>query len=227
MALAAVPMAGRCLSGVRRLRLLRREPVGVVAGSSVGEAVRGFGSLGGPGADATAIGAAGSVGTRGGVLGMAKVVGVAATAGARDGVLGVSSVDGAVGACDGGKLATLDIFVRVLRLVASRYVRTGDSSPPGTFATLRHGASADGLSSSRGAVPSRGAMSSVTVSLLADAGSASCCVENNRTSSFRAATWLVSRGGNGELGVGLPSAVARSLMLAEMRSSADGVGMVN
>ena len=131
MALAAVPMAGRCLSGLRRLRLLLREPVSVVAGASVGEALRGFGSLGGPGADATAIGAAGSVGTRGGVLGMAKVVGVAATAGARDGVLGVSSVDVAVGACDGGKLATLDIFVRVLRLVASRYVRTGDSSPPG------------------------------------------------------------------------------------------------
>ena len=71
MALAAVPMARRCLSGLRRLLLLRREPVGVVAGASGDGAVRGLVLLIGPGAGAGAMEAVGTVDTRGGVLGVA------------------------------------------------------------------------------------------------------------------------------------------------------------
>jgi hypothetical protein len=51
--------------------------------------------------------------------------------------------------------------------------------------------------------------------------------ENNTIRSLSAATWLVTRGDNGELGVGVVIAAAKSWRLAEMRSSADGEGMVS
>ena len=66
MALAAVSMAGRCLSG------LRREPVGVVVGTGVDGAVRGLVYLSGSCAGAGAMGAVGNAeDTRGCVLGVA------------------------------------------------------------------------------------------------------------------------------------------------------------
>ena len=113
------------------------------------------------------------------------------TAGTRDaGVLGVLSVGGAVKVDAGGRMAPPGGFVLDLRLVASRYVRAGGSSPPpGTFATLRHGASADAISSSRGAVSS--VVASLLV-LLLGACSASGWTENSRMSSSSVATWLVS-----------------------------------
>ena len=135
----------------------------------------------------------------------------------------LSTVGGAVGVGAGGRMGTAGGFVRDQRLVASRYVMAGGSSLSGTFTTLRRGASADAIASSRGAVSS---MAVSLLVLLLGACSSSGWTENSRMSSSSAATWLVSRGGNGELGVGLLSAAARSLMLAEMRSSADGVGMV-
>ena len=117
-AVAAVPMARRCLSGLRpRCLMLRRAPrrglgrpdaVGALGGVSIGEPV-GAGETGA---------------TNGSPIGV--VLGARGSAGCASGATTWRLVGGtARGIRDG----TGD-FLRELRLVASRYVIAGGSSPP-------------------------------------------------------------------------------------------------
>ena len=119
MALAAVPMAGRCLSGLRRLRLLRREPVGAAAGTGGAGTGRSLAPWGVSGGGAGALGSMGTTVSSGGVHWESVAV-------ASAGIVGMGARSDAV-----VNVVLLGGLVRARRLVASRYVIAGGSSPPG------------------------------------------------------------------------------------------------
>lgn len=120
IALAVVPSAGQYLSGLRSLRLLRREPVGF-------------------GFDTVAIGAVGGATTVGVSLGLGAAQGAVSGASAWKMACGV-----------GGTLGGMVTFFCVLRFVRVSLICHRWSSflpPPGMFSTLRRDAWCDVLAS--------------------------------------------------------------------------------
>jgi hypothetical protein len=98
------------LECLRRLRLLRRAPVVVAAGVGVGDAVRGVGTVSGPGVGADGLGAVGAAGARGKVLGVPVEVGPGG---------------GMVWLCVGDTMGAPGDFVRDRRLVGGLAIRDG------------------------------------------------------------------------------------------------------